>query len=285
MIMITRAAIYIRVPPSMQASESNNLNAQRAKIQDYARIHSYQIVAEYYDLAKSSAQILPGLQQLEMDLSTERRKIDVVLIYKFSGFSQEIEKAGDRCKAFFKKASGLIFITKDIWATECAQHFYKATIGLMAENYSKQKGQIIRNRLQEIAKQGFYTGGRPPYGYKSVEVIIPESDRRRFKLEIHDEEINIVKLIFDFASLGLNSKWLASYLNSNEVRYRNGNLFNVRKINQILKNTCYKGEYRFNSYSENSKKIVIIVPVPKAVSTENFDLIQRDLNENDKTVN
>ena len=284
--MKVKAAMYIRVSSSRQAQESDSFDGQRLRIQEYAEKHGYQIVAEYCDTASGFKEDVtrPGMEQLMSDVAFDRFSFEVVLVYKFSRFSRVVDDQEARVKSLLKSGIRLISITEPLPESASIAKILRVIFGVMNENNSEQNRQIVRDRLEETAKKGFYTGGRVPYGYKSVEVIDPNSTKRRFKLAINDDEISVVREIFSLAEIGLNGKpmgvkAIAAHLNDRRTKYRNGKPFNRNIINRMLRNPCYKGEYRFKSHAEGPESDAIIVPVPKAVSPEHFDTIQNGLEE------
>ncbi len=100
----------------------------------------------------------------------------------------------------------------------------------------------IRDNMLELAKTGRWLGGTTPTGFKSeaVEKInIDGKKKKLFKLTPIDEEIKIVKLIYDkFLELKSQTK-LETYMIQNNVKTRNGINFSRWGLKNILTNPVY----------------------------------------------
>ncbi len=76
---------------------------------------------------------------------------------------------------------------------------------LMNEHSSMQNGKVVRDRLRDTALKQYFTGGPIPFGYHSVTVSGVTSKCRR-KLQILEEEAELVIEIFNLSEKGVNGK-------------------------------------------------------------------------------
>jgi DNA invertase Pin-like site-specific DNA recombinase len=92
---------------------------------------------------------------------------------------------------------------------------------LFDEYQSKENGKHTLRAMQENARQGFFNGSRPPFGYGVVETeALGNKGRKKKRLAVDQAESSIVRKIFDLY-LGLDgaemgAKCIAAYLNSKE---------------------------------------------------------------------
>jgi len=82
--------------------------------------------------------------------------------------------------------------------------------GAMNENNRKEIGRRVRNKMELLAKSGRPAGGRA-YGY------IPASQSGTGQIEIHEQQAQIVRQIFEWRAAGWSGKRIAQELNVRQV--------------------------------------------------------------------
>ncbi|MDH7578747.1 MAG: recombinase family protein [Bacillota bacterium] len=130
------------------------------------------------------------------------------------------------------------------------------------------------------ARNGKWTGGKPPYGYKV--------NSEGF-LEIDEKQAKIVRLIFHLYTVeGMGTIPIADYLNAKQVptpyQAKGTNVitsgkWNAGLISRILNNTTYKGIHEYRKENK-TKKERIIREVPTIVSEELWNRTQALLRKN-----
>ena len=76
------------------------------------------------------------------------------------------------------------------------------------EYQSKENGKHTLRAMKENARQGYFNGSVPPFGYRVFEVDLPGRRGNKKKLEVDLTEAMIVNKIFDLYTNGLNGKTL-----------------------------------------------------------------------------
>lgn len=103
----------------------------------------------------------------------------------------------------------------------------------------------VSTRLCQMVKEGKYTGGNVPFGYR----LVPSGELNKYgrmlkKLEFVFEEAEIVRFIFEKTTVeGVGSHIMASMINELGVRTHNGASFQSNTINRILRNSIFCGYY------------------------------------------
>lgn len=95
----------------------------------------------------------------------------------------------------------------------------------------------IKDNMLELSRTGRWLGGTPPLGFKSVQIT--ENNKKMYKLEVVDDELKIVKLIFKLYPQYKSTVPIARYLVSNHIKGKNGGDFSRNTVLQILKNPVY----------------------------------------------
>lgn len=95
----------------------------------------------------------------------------------------------------------------------------------------------IKDNMLELSRTGRWLGGTPPLGFKSVQIT--ENNKKIYKLETIDEELEIVRLIYSLYPQYKSTVPIARYLVSNHIKGKNGGDFSRNTVLQILKNPVY----------------------------------------------
>lgn len=123
--------------------------------------------------------------------------------------------------------------------------FGRAVIGILASLAQLEREQLaerIKDNMYTLAKMGRWLGGQSPLGFDgSREYYIDETGKERSvtKLKKNDEELKLVKLLYDKyleeKSLSQVGKWALT----NHLTGKNGGDLNKNAINVILQNPVY----------------------------------------------
>lgn len=151
-------------------------------------------------------------------------------------------------------------------------------LNLFDEYQSKETAKHVLRSMKENARQGFWNGSVPPYGYKTV-ASEQRGDVVKKKLAIDVLEEKIVKQIFDMCQSGQGIRAIADGLNTKGLRYRKDRLFNGSLVHQTLTRTAYKGTHHFNKKCSKTRKIKdqaewVAFETPVIINSETFDTVQ-----------
>ena len=133
---------------------------------------------------------------------------------------------------------------------------------ILNDMYSKDLSKKIRTALHTMQAQGKWVGSKAPLGYM-------KDPNDKNKLIICEEEVGVVKKIFELAYLGWNVGAIKNHLNDNKIptahqlRYNGFTYWNSKAIKRILTNSVYKGVTVQNKRSRISYKNRKIRPNPE----------------------
>ena len=112
---------------------------------------------------------------------------------------------------------------------------------VVAADYSRVLAERTRDGLVQRHKQGFWTGGPPPYGFRSVS----DADGKK-RLAIHPDEAETVRFIFQaYDSEAVSLKEVANRVRDRGVPTRLGGPWGFTTVRSILTNRMLLGEVRF----------------------------------------
>lgn len=113
--------------------------------------------------------------------------------------------------------------------------FVSSMLNLLDAREGRKTAKRVRDRMGELARQGRWTGGPAPLGYRLVEK----------ELIVNDEEKVIVKEIFRLFLAGMSREAIADRFG-----------FERKKVIRILKNEAYIGKVKYRQQQKIDKKVV-----------------------------
>ena len=251
MVMGKRVAVYLRVSTSKQAEKDLSIPDQRRQAEAYCNGKGWEIAEEYIELGASATDDKrPAFQKLVDEGTQSNPAFDVVLVHSFSRFFRDAYQFEFYRRKLAKHDVEICSITQEIGHDPMGD-MVRQILNLFDEYQSKETAKHVLRSMKENARQGFWNGSKPPYGYKTVPVEI-RADVAKKKLDINLNEGKIVWYVFELYQSGQGIRTIAATLNSKGMRYRKGRLFNASLTHQILTRTSYKGVHHFNKRSNKS---------------------------------
>jgi len=256
-----KAAIYIRVSTTEQATEGYSVAAQKDKLTAYCKLRDWVIQDIYVDAGYTGTNInRPGLQKLLQNLD----KIGLVLVYKLDRLSRS-----QRDILYLVEEN---FLVNDIDFVSIMENFDTSTpfgraiIGILAVFAQLERETIVeRTKLgkERRAKEGYWNGGPPPIGYDLIDG----------RLIVNEYEAMQVRKVFELhKKYGQNKT--AQIMNDLGYKTKYGN-WQGRSIARITTNPIYIGmvHYRDSVYEGVHDPII-----PK----KEFEEIQKIIDDRSK---
>ncbi len=151
---------------------------------------------------------------------------------------------------------------------------------LFDEYQSKENGKHTLRAMQENARQGFFNGSRPPFGYRTVETeATGNKGHKKKRLAVDPSESAIIEQIFRLYLYGLDgvetgAKTIAAHLNERGVSQR-GHRWTRTRVHSVLSNVTYAGTYRFNCHDARNRRCKpeaewVTVPIEAVIDEGTF---------------
>lgn len=235
-----RAVGYIRVSTLGQTrADRYGMEEQRDMITKYCDEHGLYIVGWYVDAGESGVkESRPALDSLLFG-TLKNPAINYVICAKSDRMARDIKLYYYYLMLLEKKGIELISATEEIVNDSSGMGaIYKSLMLFVAEQERKNITMRTSGGRSQKAKAGGYSGGRVPFGYKSV----------AGRLIIEPREADIVRQIYFLYSRGMAASAIAQYLNHQGVKGRNGEWIALSTIVGILKREkLYRGYYQYGN--------------------------------------
>lgn len=152
-----------------------------------------------------------------------RNKLDAAL------YKKELKQSGCR----------VVYVSVDLDSETDSGWMMESILEIFDEHYSRQVSADTLRSMMKNARDGYWNGGRVPFGYQAVRV------GKRSRLEPFESEASTVRAIFDLYLSGLGCKAICMQLNE-AGRLNRGKRWAKNSVNWLLKNWVYAGFVVFN---------------------------------------
>lgn len=170
--------------------------------------------------------------------------IDVLVVFMFDRLGRIEEETPFVVKSFVELGA-------EVWSVTEGQRKFDAHVDNLlnylyfwqASGESKKTSLRVSNAMTQMARNGQYTGGRPPYGYQLVETgRLTKKRLPERTLAVREDEAAIVRLVFALAATrGFGCHRIALYLNERGIATRSGTQWGHATVANLLNNPLYKG--------------------------------------------
>ncbi len=225
------AAAYIRVSTDDQVEYSPE--SQRKAILDYAKRNGYYVPEEYIfadEGISGRSTKRPAFQQMIGTAKQKPKPFDAILVWKFSRFARNREDS-IVYKSMLRKQCGIDVVSiSEQLGEDKTSILIEALLEAMDEYYSINLAEEVVRGMSEKARRGGIMGGLA-FGYKS----------EGGKLVPDPQTAPIVQRIFADYDNGINFRRIVHWLNSNGITTKNGNRWDNRGVEYVLRNVTYTG--------------------------------------------
>ncbi|MBV5265010.1 recombinase family protein [Pinisolibacter aquiterrae] len=278
-----RAALYLRVSTGRQAENDLSIPDQRRQLQSYCQAKGISIEAEFVEPGASATDDRRLEFQRMMDAASQKpAPFDAIVVHSFSRFFRDQFQLEFYVRRLAKSGIRLTSITQDL-GDDPMSVMMRQIMALFDEYQSKENAKHTLRAMKENARQGYWNGSRPPYGYKIV-ASEQRGARMKKKIEPDPDQTENVRLMFRLALVGnehgpMGGRQIANFLNSRGIRTQTGGRWGVGAVHQVLSRTTYIGLHRFNVYSwrkklEKPDDEIVEVAVPPIIGADEFEAVQ-----------
>ena len=214
---------YIRVSTEGQATDGVSLDAQRAKIEAWALLNDYELIAIHVDAGISGKGMAnrPGLQ----DALADCKKGSALVVYSLSRLARSTKDTIEISERLAKSGADLVSLSEKIDTTSAAGKMVFRMMAVLAEFERDQISERTATAMQYKKTQGERVGAIP-YGFTLAADGIAlvenaaEQDVLTQARELHTGGMSLRKVAAELARRGFNA--------------RNGGVFQSEQIRRMV---------------------------------------------------
>lgn len=277
-------ALYARVSTTRQADNDLSIPDQIRQLHEWCKANGHLVVREYIEPGASATDDKrPVFQELINDAMQKTKSFEIIVIHSLSRFFRDAIQFGVYERKLLKNKVKVISITQ-LTSDDSAGEMMRRIISTFDEYNSKENSKHTSRAMKENARQGFFNGSKPPFGYSANATETSGSHgRKKKKLAINESEAGIVRMIYDLYLNGdhgkiVGIKEIAKLLTEKGLLMRGG-AWGIQKVHKILSDTLYMGDYYFNVFDSKSQvkrppTEWVKTSIPAIIDAQVFELVR-----------
>ena len=213
---------YMRVSTQEQADEGSSLEAQQARIKALCLVNDYQLSGLYVDAGISGKDTM-GREGLQNALKAVKKGSAFVAcsLSRISRSTRDMLTIADTLE---RKGADLVSLNEKIDTTSAAGKMVFKMLAVLNEF----ERDLVSERTKAVLAHKKAKGekyGAVPFGYRDVDGLLIEVP----------EELQILADITAMREQGRTLRYIASHLNNQGIKGKNGGLWYASTISYILK--------------------------------------------------
>ena len=278
-------ALYARVSTTRQAENDLSIPDQLRQLREHCKTHNLPIASEYVEPGASATDDRRAVfQQMIADATQPPAPFDAILVHSRSRFFRDLFQFLHYERVLKKVGVKIISITQQT-GDDAAGEMASKLFSLFDEYQSKENAKHTQRAMQENARQGYWNGSVPPFGYRAATTeIVGNRGRCKRRLELDPVEAETVREIYRLYLAGhdgnvMGMKAIATHLNRQGFTMR-GRPWRIQKVNRLLADPLYAGCFYFNrrdsrTHKERPQPEWIAVAVPAIIDAGAFERVAK----------
>ncbi|AKP42846.1 TPA: recombinase family protein [Clostridioides difficile] len=256
-----KAAIYSR--KSRFTGKGDSIENQIQLCIDYAKSIGVKDFLIYEDEGFSGSNIdRPQFKKMMQD--AKDKKFSYLVCYRLDRISRNVSDFSTLIEKLNELNISFISIKEQFDTSTPMGRAMMFISSVFAQLERETIAERIKDNMYELARSGRWLGGNTPHGFNSEKITFLDEnlkERSMYKLQVNDEQMEIVKLIYNkYLELRSLSK-LYKYVYNNGIRGPRGGKFDPSSLSRILRNPAYvKANDEILDYLKNSGMDVVGTP-------------------------
>lgn len=154
-------------------AQEQSVSRQNLEIRDYCQRHELSLAHVFADIARSGGSVVGREQFTDLvDMSADANLRPAgLLVWNFARFARNLDDSG-YYKAVLRKRGIVIHSLTDPIPDGIYGRVVETVIDIANEEKRRQTSRDVKSALAALARQGFSSGGYPPRGYTTEDVIV-----------------------------------------------------------------------------------------------------------------
>jgi DNA invertase Pin-like site-specific DNA recombinase len=236
----------IAVSTTRQAKNDLSIPDQLRQLKEYCKSHNLAVASEYVEPGASATDHRrPVFQQMIADATQPPAPFDAILVHSRSRFFRDLFQFLHYERLLVRVGVRVVSITQQT-GDDAAGEMASKLFSLFDEYHSRENSKHTQRAMQENARQGYWNGSVPPFGYRAATTdTLGNRGRCKRRLELDPLEAETVREIYRLYLAGhdgqvLGMKAIATHLNRQALTMR-GRPWRIQKVNRLLADPLYAG--------------------------------------------
>jgi len=213
-----KAVGYARVSTPEQAEKDLSLPAQMASIRRYAQDRGLALAGEFVERGVSGTDDnRPEFRRMLEEIYRPNSEVGMVIVTHGSRFMRNATRARVHKEQLRRHGIRVLAIQQTV-SDDPNGHFAEGMFELIDQLESETNGVRTRAGMAENARQGYFNGSRPPFGFRVEKVATSAGPKN--KLVIEPTEAELVREVFRQYLAGSGAKSTARNMNQRGLLYR-----------------------------------------------------------------
>lgn len=223
---MTKTVAYLRVSTDKQADRGVSLDAQRAKVDAYAKLYDLDLVTVIVDRGESAKSLKrPGLQRALGMLKAGLA--DALLVVKLDRLTRSVRDLGELVERYFASGkSALLSVSEQIDTRSAAGRLVLNVLASVGQWEREAIGERTAVAMELKASRGEFTGGAAPFGFRLA--------RDGVHLEPIAAEQRALSKARELRAAGHSLRAVAAELGRLGFRSRTGRVFAAVQVARML---------------------------------------------------
>jgi site-specific DNA recombinase len=273
-------ALYARVSTVKQAEKDLSIPDQLRQLREWCTRQGHGVAAEYVEPGASALDDRrPVFQQMIADACRVPPPFAAIVVQSQSRFFRDMVEYAMYERRLQRAGVKVLSITQPT-GEDFSGEMLRRVISLFDEYQSRENGKHTLRAMKENARQGYFNGARPAFGYRVEAVPTPGRKGPKKRLAIEPAEAANVRKVFALYLKGDRGRevgllGVAQALNRQGYTYRN-KPWSKTRVETVLANRVYIGEWCFNRTSgktgrPNPREEWVLCQVPAIITREVFE--------------
>ncbi len=161
----TRALGYVRVSLEKQAADGVSLDAQRARIEAYAKLYEVDLIDVTVETGSGKSLDRPALQRTLVRLAAG--DADALIVARLDRLTRSVTDLGALvADAFGPRGAALLSVTEQVDTRTASGRLVLNVIASISQWERESTAERTRAAMAHLRAQGRHTGGDAPFGYR-----------------------------------------------------------------------------------------------------------------------
>lgn len=249
-----RAVIYTRVSTAGQEKDGLSLDEQERQCKALLEIHGHDLIRTYTDTGSGGGfEHRPGYKQMMAEIG---ESWDIVYVWKLDRLNRSLTNSVRFFETLGDSDAYIACVTEQVDTSSPMGRFIINVMSSLAQMEREQTKERVIMGSEAARRAGRWTGGIP-YGYH-IPIEFDTSGNRvnRGILVEHEDESNVVQVIFELYAKGHKISQICNHLVEQRIPTRKGNIiWSQNTVSAILR----RHELYIKGY--NSEGVAVFDPI------------------------